>query len=818
MASITAMAQKLLAFIFAIAISTSIASAQSGLKITGNINGTDGKPLDGATIYLLKATDSTLVKAALSNPDGSYVLAGLKSSSYKLSVAMVGFAGYKSAMFKLTGQDVALPAIVLQPKGKSLKEVSIISVKPFVEHQIDRTVVNADALISNAGSTALDVLEKAPGVIVDQSGEISLVGKNGVKIFIDDKPTYLSGENLQNYLRSLPSSAIDQIELMTNPPAKYDAAGTGGVINIKTKRSKIRGFNGSTNFSYSQGKYGSTNNSFNFNYRDNNFNMFGNLGYSTGNSQNSLTINRQFLNAGGDVTSNFLQNDFLRRTAQNYNAKIGIDYYLSDKSTIGTVLTGLINPSNRPTINTSTFLDSKNVLDSTIVADNAANTRFTNKGINLNYRHQYTKKGQDLTVDLDYLNYQTNTDQSYNNTSYLPSGAVAGNYLLTGNLPSQLDIYSAKADYEQPLAGVRFSAGVKTSYTTTDNIANYFYTQNGSATLPDYGKTNHFLYRENINSAYVNASRDYKRFSFQLGLRLENTIANGHQLGNLQKPDSVFKQNYTSLFPTFYLQYKLDSAGKQQLSFNYGRRIERPDYDQLNPFLSPLDKFTYYTGNPFLKPSYINDFELGYTYKNITVTANYSKTIDDVNETIQILNGIYYSRPGNLGSVQYFSLNLDATFDPAKWFNFHFFTFVQNRHTQSDFYTGQLNTQGTFYYFRPILQFKTGKDWTIQADGFYQSKVTNAQFVAGEKHRVNLGLAKKISPSVSVRLAVNDVFNSFVNDGVINNLANTLADYRNKPDTRQIAVAFGYRFGKAIADQRKHNANGAESEQNRVKN
>jgi len=812
------MAQKLLTFIFAITFSTAIAFAQNGLKITGSINGTDGKPVDGATIYLLKASDSTVVKTALSNADGSYILAGLKTGSYKLSVVMIGFANYKSAEFQVADQDMTLPGIVLQPKGRSLKEVAITSVKPFVEHQIDRTVVNADALISNAGSTALDVLEKAPGVIVDQSGEISLVGKNGVKIFIDDKPTYLSGENLQNYLRSLPSSAIDQIELMTNPPAKYDAAGTGGVINIKTKRSKIKGFNGSTNFSYSQGKYGSTNNSFNFNYRDNNLNVFGNLGYSTGNSQNSLTINRQFLNTGGDVTSNFLQNDFLRRTAQNYNAKIGIDYYLSDKSTIGTVLTGLINPSNRPTINTSTFLDSKNILDSTIVADNASNARFTNKGVNLNYRHQYTQKGQDLTVDLDYLNYQTNTNQSYNNTSYLPSGAITNNYLLTGNLPSQLDIYSAKADYEQALAGIKFSAGAKTSYTTTDNIANYFYTQNGSATLPDYGKTNHFLYRENINSGYVSASRDYRKFSFQAGLRLENTIANGHQLGNAQKPDSTFKQNYTSLFPTFYAQYKLDSAGKQQLSFNYGRRIERPDYDQLNPFLSPLDKFTYYTGNPFLKPSYINEFELGYTYKNITLTANYSKTVDDVNETIEILNGIYYSRPGNLGSVQYLSLNLDATFDPAKWFNFHFFTFVQNRHTKSDFYTGQLNTQGTFYYFRPILQFKTGKDWTIQADGFYQGKVTNAQFVSGEKHRVNLGLSKKISPSVSVKLAVNDVFNSFVNDGVINNLANTLADYRNKPDTRQIAVAFGYRFGKAIADQRKHNANGAESEQNRVKN
>lgn len=801
-----------------ITIASTIAFAQAGLKISGKIIDGEGKPLDGATAYLLKAADSSLVKTALADPDGSYVFGGLKAGSYKLSVTMMGFANYKSGVIVITGQDIVLPVIILHQTGKALKEVSVVAAKPLVEHLIDRTVVNVDALISNAGSTAMDALEKAPGVIVDQNGGISLFGKSSVKVFIDDKPTYLSGADLDSYLRSLSSSTIDQIEIMTNPPAKYDAAGNGGVINIKTKKSKAKGFNGALNLSYMQGVYGRTNNSLNFNYRNNKLNMFGNMSYSTNNGFSDLDIYRHFLNDNGSIKSNFLQKDFLRRKADQYNTKIGADYYVSDKTTFGIVLSGQINPSNSPKLVTSQFLNPQNVLDSTIAADNQEKSTFKNGGINLNYRHQYAKKDQELTVDMDYIAYATNLDQSFDNTSYSPAGAVINRDLLTGHLPSHINIYSAKTDYTQPLNnGIKLAGGLKTSYTKTDNVANYFDTRN-NITKPDNDKTNHFIYQENISAAYINMNKDYKRLSIQAGLRLENTIANGHQLGNIQKPDSVFKNNYTGLFPTLYLQYKLDTAGKQQLSLNYSRRIDRPYYEDLNPFLSPLDKFTYYTGNPFLRPSYVHNIELSYTIKNITISASYSKSIDDVNETIEIVNGIYYSRPANLGSTEYKTLTVDAGFDFTKWLNLHLFGYVQDIHTVSDFYTGTLNTRGVFYFVKPVLQAKPGKDWNIQFDGGYQSKLTSAQFVIGSKYRVNAAVSKKLSASTTVKLVVNDIFKTFVNRGDINNLANTLANWTNVNDTRYGVLSLSYRFGKTIADQRKHDPNGAESEQNRVKN
>ncbi|MGZ3873900.1 MAG: outer membrane beta-barrel family protein, partial [Mucilaginibacter sp.] len=541
-------------------------------------------------------------------------------------------------------------------------------------------------------------------------------------------------------------------------------------------------------------------------------------GYNTNSNFNDLDINRHFLNPGGSISSNFLQNSFIRRTAKAYSAKIGIDYYVSDKTTLGIGFNGLSNPNDRSTLAISKLTDPQNNLDSTIIARNKEHFRFDNAGVNLNYRHQYDKKGRELTADFDYINYSNTRSQTFDNKTYLPDGAMTAGDLLTGNLPANINIFAGKADYTHPLAdGIKLSTGLKSSYTKTDNIADYFYTVD-NVTTPDYSKTNHFIYKEQINAAYLNANKDFKRLSIQAGLRFENTTSNGHQLGNVQKADSLFKRNYNGLFPTLFLQYKLDTAGKQSLSLNYGRRIDRPYYQDLNPFLSPIDKFTYYTGNPFLKPSYTQNVELAYTWKNITTEFSYSKTKDDVNETIEIVDGIYYSRPGNLGNTVIKTITVDASFEPAKWFNFHIFTYVQNIHTVSNFYTGTLNTQGTFYFIRPITEFKLGHDWTAQVDGGYQSKITSGQFLVGSRGRMNAALSKKLSPATTVKVVVNDIFHSFVNSGVINNLADTRADYRNIGDSRNATVSLSYRFGKVISDQRKHNENASESEQNRVKN
>ncbi|RYG53324.1 MAG: TonB-dependent receptor [Chitinophagaceae bacterium] len=794
-----------------------LVQAQSNLKISGQVLGADNKAIESATAVLMRVSDSAIIKTALTDAEGHFSFEGLSKNAYRIQVSMTGHELY-SGDVSVEAQDLNLPSIQLKKQEKTLDAVVVTARKAFVEKKIDRTVVNVDALISNAGTTALDVLEKSPGVLVDQNGAISLKGKQGVVVFIDDKPTYLAAADLQNYLRSLPSSALETIEIMTNPPAKYDAAGTGGVINIRTKKSKLKGFNGNLTLSYNQGVYARTNNSLNLNYRKNKLNVFANLSFNRQNSFNDLDINRRYKNPDESTKSFFMQNTYIRRKGNSFTGKLGMDFYQDAKTTWGVVLTGQSNRMNVSNDNISNLLNPAGQKDSSIRALNTEKNKFENAGINLNYRRQIDKSGHELTFDLDYINYKTGNNQLFDNASMNADGSLKLRDLLSGTLPASIDIYSAKTDYTKPLSGgYRFSAGLKSSYTKTDNLAEYYYTINGN-TSPDYDKSNHFIYKENINAAYVNMSKDFDRLSVQFGLRFENTISKGNQLGNAVKPDSSFSRDYNSLFPTVYLQYKLDSASDHQLGLNYGRRINRPVYRDLNPFISPLDKFTFYVGNPFLKPAFVDNFELAYTFKQrYTATLTYARTHDDMGETIEIQDGTYYSRPGNLATVEIKSISIDASQDLAKWLTMNLYTELTNIHSRSSFYTGILDTKGTFWFVSPNAQFKFSKGWSAELSGMFRTDITTGQFISGGYGRVNAGLQKKLSPAATLKLTVNDIFYTQINKGIINNLALTDANYYNRLDTRQFVLSFSWRFGKTIADQRKHSATGAEAEQNRVR-
>jgi hypothetical protein len=792
----------------------------NGSTISGKITDSLQRPLEGATILLATGVKDVPVKSALSDDKGAFVLEKIKAGTYKLIVSMTGFDRYRDTAVTISEEQKTIDAgnIKLVKLPAILKDITITAQRPPVERKIDRTVVNADAMISAAGSTAMDVLERSPGVSVDNNGVISLKGKNGVTIFVDDKPTYLSGADLENYLRSLPASSVDQIELMTNPPAKYDAAGGGGVINIRLKRTKLKGFNGSLNTAYTQGKYAKTNNSFNFNYRSGKFNTFGTLTQNYATNFSDLTIDRHFKNPDGSRYYDFLQNTYIKPSGLAFSAKMGADYYANEKNTFGIVLTGIARKGQRDNDNTSRILNYAYQLDSTVVAHNTQNNSFKNGGINLNFRRRISKNGPELSMDADYIHYSTGNIQEFNNFTYLANNTLSQQDRLTGDLPAGINIYSLKTDYTHPLKkGWKVDAGAKSSYTKTDNVADYFSTVN-NLTKPDYDKTNHFIYKEAIHAAYINGSHEGKRWSMQLGLRAENTLSNGKQLGNPMKSDSSFKRTYTSLFPTAYLNYKLDSAGNHTITLDYGRRINRPYYQDLNPFISPLDKFTYYVGNPFLLPAYTHNVQLSYSYKNkITAGFRYSFTSNNTNETIEIINGTYYSRPGNIGKITNISGSLEGDLPLRKWLNFGFYTEATNIHSKTNFYTGFLNTQGTFWFVQPNLRFTFKKGWTAQIDGFYQTGLTSNQFYLLERGRLNGGVSKKVTPALTVRAAVNDILYTNINRGIINNLANTEANWRNANDSRTVTIALAYRFGKTIADLRRHNQNSAQQEQNRVK-
>jgi hypothetical protein len=679
-------------------------------------------------------------------------------------------------------------------------------------------VVNVGALASNAGANALEVLEKTPGVQVDADGNITFKGKSGVLVMIDDKPTYLSAANLATYLRSLPSTALDQIELMENPPAKYDAAGNAGVINIKTKKNTIRGFHAVASADYSQGFYSHHSESINMNYRINKVNLFANLSYNEQKNHRRLEIDRDYFDASGITTSSLADISYFRPTNKNANIKAGMDYFLSPKTTWGIVFTGDISSSHDSSPVYSLLYGQNGGLDSSITTLNSSKNKFNSKGVNLNYTHKFDSTGRSLTFDLDYIRDVAGSNQLFVNNTFLPDNTLTNSKTLSDDLPAVINIYSAKADYSHPLKGkAKLEAGVKSSYVNTDNAANYYNVVDNVSTVDD-SKTNRFLYKENINAAYVNFNKNFGRFSLQTGLRVENTNGNGHQLGNAEKADSSFINHYTNLFPTAYVSYNFDTAGHNVLVLSYGRRIGRPNYGSLNPFTFFVDEFTYFSGNPFLRSQFTDNYRLAYSFRRLfTVAAAYNHTSDVQGETIHRSGNVFISTQGNIGQQKTLDLSVNTSFQPAKWWSVNLYAEVYKNTYQGAFYTGYLNQSQVTFSGNGNNQFTLSKTWSAEISGFYDSGGTYGQFVTLPKGMLNAAVQKKIlNNKGSIKLNMRDILHTFSPSGDITNIVGAHASFHNTLDTRVATLAFTYSLGKQTNTPQKRETGGADSEQGRA--
>lgn len=797
------------------------AFAQSGVKISGRLADSLGNPVQSAIITLTSAADSIAIKSTYSDAAGRFTINSVAGGNYRVRVNLLGYQKHNSAVLTIGAGDIDLKQIILFPRKTTLlKEVVISGKKPFVERKIDRTVVNVDALATNQGISAFDVLEKSPGILIDPAnGNISLEGKQGATVYIDDKKSNLTGADLAAYLQSLPSGSLDRIELMTNPPARYDAAGSGGIINIRLKKNKVKGFNGGLTLLFGQWRYGKTEERFNFNYRTGKFNIFGSFGNNQQNYSGRNYQDRQYLNPDGSRASYFSLYNFTHGRGHTLVPQLGVDFYQSDKTTWGILFSDVYRPINNLGQTTSTISNQANQPDSSINQYFNNQRVFRTGRINLNYRHQYDKNGHELTADFDYNSFRISNNQLFNNVTTLPDQQVVSQGQETGTTPSNIHIYALKADYSHPLRdGFKLETGIKTSFTNTDNPASYFNIIN-DASEPDYSKTNHFLYDENINAAYINASKDWKKLSAQFGLRLENTNLKGHQLGNSVERDSSFKNNYTSLFPTFYLQYKLDSANVNQFGFNYGRRINRPFYQDLNPFIIPQDKFNYDVGNPYLKPSFTQSLELSYIYKNnLTVKLFYNRNSGDIQVVNHLEDGILFSTLDNLGYDDEKGISVGGSFNPVKWFVLTGFASFKFQHTQTLSNNNMVNIYGNIVFLNGNAQFKMGRGWNAELNGFFQSKNRNFQYTQKGVGRVNAVFQKKISNNFTTKLVFTDFLGLFKYEGIYNTLPLTNATYKNTFDTRGFNISLIYRFGKAIKDLRNHQNNASGDEQGRVKN
>jgi iron complex outermembrane receptor protein len=810
--------------IITVLISMSLALSSYAQTKSGRIQGTviDGntKTIESATITLLRSKDSSVIKMAVADKTGAFVFENVPNGSYFVSVTAVGHnKGYSENVTLNTGEEnLKLKTIELVPAAKNMGEVTVTAKKPLIEQKLDRTIVNVEASVTNVGNSALEVLEKSPGVTVDKDGNISLKGKQGVVVMIDGRPSYLSGQDLANLLKSMSASQLDQIEIMTNPPAKYDAAGNSGVINIKTKKNKQFGYNGSITSGYTQGHYARFNESGNFNYRNGKFNLFSNLSYNRNHRSEELIISRNFHDvATKDILSIFEQDSKMKNQSRFYNAKVGLDYFMTKKTTIGFVLNGYSNPNQWSSSTNTNIFDSHHQLQNVTNAFSSNAGKWKNFSGNFNLRSVLDSAGQEISADLDYIQYRVTSVQPLVSAYYDNAGNLTKTPdTLMGSLPQDITIYSGKIDYTKPLKkGAKFEAGIKSSYVKTDNNATYDSLRNGM-TYHDFNRSNHFVYEENVNAAYVNLSGSLsKKWSAQAGLRMENTNAKGNQLTTSIR----FNRNYTQLFPTFYLQYSANE--NNQFVLNYGRRINRPDYEDLNPFIHFLDRYTFEKGNPDLKPQFSQNFELSHTYKGfLTTTVNYSHTTDIIQQVIEqneVTNETFIKK-ANIATRNQVGITFTAFKDIKKWWSGNIYVNVADNRfkgiVNNDFIS--LSTFGLTV--QAQQQFKWGKGWGAELSGFYRTKGLEGVIFIQPIGQMNVGFSKQILKNKgSLRLNVRDIFAGNVFKGS-SQYGTVDARFRDINDSRAVSLAFTWRFnkGKLKASGQKKEG-GASDEQERVK-
>jgi hypothetical protein len=711
---------------------------------------------------------------------------------------------------------VKAPELLLDKTAADLKGIVITAKKPMVEVKADKTILNVEGTINATGSDALELLRKSPGVTVDKDDNLSLSGKNGVQVYIDGRPTPLSGQDLANYLKSMQSSQIEAIELITNPSAKYEAAGNAGIINIRLKKNKAFGTNGTANVGFSASQNTRYNGGFSLNHRNKDINVFGNYNYNQGKNQNVLTIRRTILDSLFDTKGEMIFNN------KSHNFKAGLDYFIDKKNTIGVMVNGNFSePVFANVSHTIIYHAPTNTVNRILVADNKNSMKRDNINYNLNYSFT-DPSGKSLTVNADHGRYDINSDQSQPNYYYDASGQnKIGSVIYQMISPSDIRISSVKADWEQNFAKGKLGFGGKTAFIKTDNDFQRYNVYNTGKEL-DKDRSNRFTYEENINAGYVNYNRPFKGFMIQAGLRVENTVTEGISKG-LKKSDndyvnydSSFKRNYTDLFPSAAITFNKNPMS--QFSVTYSRRVDRPAYQDLNPFEFKLDEYTFMRGNINLRPQYTNSFGITHTFKyKLNTAINYSHVKDmfvQLPDTTEKSKSFMSKR--NLATQDIVSLNISY---PFQYKSYNVFVNLNSNHSK---YKANLEGRkvnldafGLNIYAQNSLRF--AKTWTAELTGFYNAPtIYMGSFQAKSLWSIDAGLQKQLFNSkATIKASVSDVFNSIKFRGKTD-FAGQVSDMSFKGETQQFKLSLNFRFGNNGVKAARQRNTGADEETKRV--
>ncbi|MBF9254050.1 TonB-dependent receptor [Pontibacter sp. 172403-2] len=794
--------------LFILLLCNSYTFAQSAGMLTGTITDEKEQPVGFVNVAVLEAATDKVITGAIADMNGNFAITVPAQGKYLLRLSALGYVEMRTAPFEVTGAGFSkdFGKLQLQQDVKALKEVQVQTMRPTVITEADKMVVSVEGTALAGGSTAYEVLTKSPGVWVDQDGNIQLNGKAGVQVMINGKRSYLSGKDLQNLLQGMSAENIKDLEIITNPSARYDAEGASGVININLKKNLQTGINGSVYAGYQYNNLSTYTAGGEVSYKSGKWNSFAGVDAARRMRYRNMEMKRIFLNEDGSKSS-FDQTGYEEVERAEPSLRLGTDYDFDEKHSLGVMANIILNRSDN-LFQTDSYLRDGNVAnDLYIDALNTAEGTYGNSTFNLHYLGKPDTLGTTLSADLDYAHITSNDDFEFKNR-YVPLGGSEPTQqeLLLSENPTGYNIYSAKVDYTKPLAkAAKLELGAKASHVVSDNELRFYETSDNTK-IPDPRRSNHFIYKENIYAAYASLSVDLgKKWSVQGGLRAEQTESQGHSLTKNQKTD----RSYLDLFPSVFVQQKV--TDNYQISYKYSRRINRPDYENLNPFIFYLDPYTWAQGNPNLKPQYTNSFELIQTLKQTyNLVLGYATTKDFIAEVpkqnpednttvfqqqnVKDLN----SATATLVAPVHISNNWEISNNVILMYQ-EYTNMSDDKLVVNDQVTAIAQTTHNIMLPHSLR---------LEVGGSYQSPAVYGLYNVGEQWWVDAGLKRSfLDDKLTMTLNVTDIFKSRVLnvDTSLNGNINSIEQYHG---ARGVRFDIRYRFSKGSKfESKKRNVN-----------
>lgn len=774
-------------FILFALMSTALVFGQE-LSISGFVSDTRDQPIKYATILVMKAQDSTIVNGVSSNDEGFFLVKDLSADGYLIKVSFLGFQNFYKSL--TLNESVDLGTIMLEESSELLDEINIIAKRPTLKKEADRLVFNIENTALTEGNM-FQVLKSTPGVLILDNS--ILVKNSPPTVYINNKKVHLSNEELVQLLESSSANSIKSVEVITNPSAKYDAE-SGAVINIVMGKNLISGYRGNVFGNYAQGvfpRYEAGSSHF---FKNEKINFFANYTYSQNKINSDITdITNYFdVNASGQTFTSYVNRNTRSKT---HNFNFNFDYSINENNTLSLSSNILALPYFDYQIrNNTSVIDSDQALQYYIRTNNRSDDNKYNLGFDMDFVHQFKKVGEKLSVNTHFTTYTYNRDQNVLSNYFNPNDAPIQTTAYRTDNNQDTKIYTSQADYELPIGETStFETGVKTSTIKNNSDIAQFDINNGEETL-DVNNTDAFDYNENIVAAFVNYSKDWEKFSLIAGIRAEQTDTKGvSALIDIQK-----KQSYLELFPTASLSYKF--TDNFSLYANYKRSIERPAYQNLNPFKFYLNDFTIVAGNPNLKPILIDHGVIGTSlFKHVTIEAYYKVNRDNIFE-LPLQNN-------QDNTITYSSVNLDKTteygfdfvtyFDVVSNWSIYFVTSFYNLKNQGVLDANRVSKEIWNNYSVLSNDFSLLKDKSLNANltlTYFGKNIVGFQ-EASAVLVSDLSISKTVfKKRGTLSLTFADLFNTQDYDVRTRYLNQSSYSYFDN-DNRYVKLGFRYKFG-----------------------